>query len=36
VPARNTVKFKVGRLMKMAVETADDGVPASETTAIEV
>jgi nucleoid DNA-binding protein len=23
VPARNTVKFKVGRLMKMAVETGE-------------
>ncbi len=34
VPARNTVKFKVGRLMKMAVETADDrsmdGVPSKD------
>jgi integration host factor subunit beta len=24
VPARNTVKFKVGRLMKMAVESSED------------
>ncbi|MDP7029346.1 MAG: HU family DNA-binding protein [Phycisphaerales bacterium] len=34
VPARNTVKFKVGRLMKMAVENAE-GLSGSQQTAEE-